>query len=142
MKKYGLRHKKTGNIIGFDVSSNGDDADFCGDLEYSLCEYEKEKIWMVDTPEHATWVAENSTKWYNAGYNTPNHNFKSGELEVIEIEIIESVKPLEVKLPTGKEIIETVYANDPQKDMLMKTVKEYSLYNYKDYLKIKEKQNA
>lgn len=93
MKKYGLRDKKTGEILSVWVSGDED-----GGTEYHLDSYSN-GMWLVDRPEQAEYVRNFSTEWYNAGYDTPRHEFKAEELEVAEIEM--DIKTINVKLPKG-----------------------------------------
>jgi hypothetical protein len=99
--KYALKHKETGKLLGYSVTSN-DGADFCSDTSYSLCHTNSEK-WYVDEPEHAEYVRRYSTEWYNAGYDTPNHHFEPEELSVVKVVIEIEEEELEVSLPTFEE---------------------------------------
>ena len=110
--KYGLLHKKSGKIIGFETLSNSDGA-YCVGVKYELDHYVNNQ-WLVDKPEHAEYVRNHSTEWYNAGYDTPNHSYKNSELEVIKI--IQTINVESVKIPTYKEYIELKRKKISEKD--------------------------
>jgi len=82
--KYALLHKKSNTLVGFYTTSNS--GEFCTDVEYNLV-YDEENIWVVDSFEKAEYVRNNSTDWYNANYNTPQHSYHSNELSVVKLEI-------------------------------------------------------
>ena len=85
--RYGLKEKKTGNLLGFYSKSNPEDGECC-DVEYSLeSRSYYGKLWLIDDKNHAEWVRNYPTEWYNAEYYSPNHNFKSEDLEVVEVNI-------------------------------------------------------
>ena len=83
MVMHGLRHKETGNLCGFDVSSNYG-ADFAVDVAFCLSKFSNENVWLVPSREMAEKAAVTNTNWYNAGYNTPENPYV-GELEVVEV---------------------------------------------------------
>lgn len=130
--RYGLRHRKTGNLIGFYTTSN-EGADFCNDSTYTLCEHSN-KTWLVQDPKHAEYVRNFSTPWYNASYDSPQHSFEAEELEVVEYKV--ELKPVEVKIPTVKEYLKLQYAKrDPEHyEYVLKELESgaditYSLYD-------------
>lgn len=98
---YALRLKDKNELLGFSVASNGD-ADNADSVSYSLSLYEG-NVWEADSAEHAEWVRWNSTKWYNASHGTPINGFNPDTLEVVEI--VKTVKPVEVSLPSFKEVM-------------------------------------
>ncbi len=142
MKKtyYGLRlisGKYKGKILGYRVSSN-DAADFCGSTNTTLDEYE-DNMWLVDTAENAEYVRQVSTKWYNAGHETPKHNFKPEQLEVCKVEIEIVTEPVKVKIPTALEYYTEKAKNDKGHEYTIKRIKDgenimYSLWDLKDYM--------
>lgn len=140
MIKYGLRVKKTGKVLGFSTSSN-EDGDFCVDVSYELDQYQDNK-WLVDDPNLAAYVAKFSTKWFNAGYNTPKHRFKEDELEVVTIEIIERIEPVNIKIPDIKEMMRLKYeVKDPKHykyllELIEKgQLKSYTWYDFDEFFK-------
>jgi hypothetical protein len=151
---YGLLHKESGNIVGFDTSSN-EGGDFCCSTQYSL-NHSSEHPWIVDDELTAAYVRRFSTEWYNAGYETPSHHYDADELQVIKIEIKTSVTHLiEQELPTYKEFIEERY-NTPGKKYydpghvkyILKEMKQfpirfedatYSLYDLHDLMEERNK---
>ena len=111
-KKYGLRLKKTGKLLGTNISSN-EGADFCGDVSVRLDDYSN-NTWLVDSAINAEYVRNFSTAWYNADYKNPSHNYEAEELEVVESIIITSIAPVEVKIPTFEEYMKLKYEkSDP-----------------------------
>jgi len=84
MKKYALRHIKSGKLLGFIATSNSDGA-FCVDVAFTLDL--DEQLWTVDSRDVAEKVRKESEKWYNAHWESPQHNFKANELEVVELNI-------------------------------------------------------
>ena len=142
VKKYGLRVKKTGELLKFITVSN-DGADFCDSVSYYL-DVDGESEWLVDTPENAEYVRNVSTEWYNAGYETPkhSHDFDPDELEVVEVEIITSINKIDVKIPTMEEYLEKKYKeSDPRHyEYCMNHLKDgnlmyYSLYDLNEFLR-------
>ena len=87
MKKYGLRNKKTGELLGFETSSNT--GDFCVDVMFTLSEYGE--VWLVDDYETAHKVYNSSTEWYNAGFNSPTYDLKMSEYEIVKVNLIVEV---------------------------------------------------
>jgi len=137
MNKYGLRNKKTDKLLGVTAHSN-DGQDFCGDTEYILDEYDNDTTWLIDSAGHAQWVLEHPTAWYNAGYDTPNHSLKPSEFEVVEVEM--KLTPVEVKLPTYKEVAKWKAKGDKKDyDFYMYQHEErdshFSLYDIREYLR-------
>jgi hypothetical protein len=115
---YGLRNKKTGNIVSYETSRN-DDGDCCVSTQYILDTYptnDVSKYWMVSDPYQAEWVRLNSTEWYNADIETPTHPSKwvSDDYEVVTVEVVVKVDPVDVKLPTVEEYLKAKYeTSDP-----------------------------
>lgn len=104
-KKYGLKYKKTGKAVGFFTRSN-ENGYACCETQFVLDEDSKE-IWLVDDPRLAEWVRFNSTKWYNAQYESPTHYFQPEDLEVVEVVV--ELKPVEVSIPTPYEFFRRKY---------------------------------
>lgn len=141
MKKYGLRFKKTGKLLGMSFSSNAG-GDFCGDVEVSLRDGGS-CFWLVNTPEHAEYVRLNSTKWYNAGFESPSHRFKPEELEVVRVEA--EVQSIQVSIPTPEEFFIQKYGETEPKhlEMLLHQKEEgekiqYSIYDLQEMLREKQ----
>lgn len=134
--KYGLRQKSTGQLVGYEISSN-EGGDFCGEFQYIL-EVGDERLWLVDDPQQAEFVRLNSTEWYNAGYDTPTHHFKADDFEVVVINVAVSAKSVEVSIPTPYEFFKAKYAKeDPEhweyvKEMIEKDRARYSWYDLQE----------
>jgi hypothetical protein len=101
--KYGLRLKKTGEILGFTTEPSNDS--FSVGTIHRLDIHEN-NMWLVDEPENAEYVRMFSTDWYNASYETPDHAFKSEELEVVKVELTTETDSVEVKIPSVAEFFE------------------------------------
>ena len=86
---YGLRLKKDKTLLGVYTTSNAG-GDCCNEESYHLTAC-SEIPWMVKTKLESSYVRMFSTQWYNAGYETPMHDYKPEELEVVKIEIREDV---------------------------------------------------
>lgn len=86
MIRYAIRMKKNGKLLGVFSESN-DGHEFCVSVTYRLQLDEDDPIWMVDSREKAERVISKPEKWFNAGYETPVHNFKSEDLEVVKLNI-------------------------------------------------------
>lgn len=82
---FALRLKKTGELMGFYASSNGD-AEFATDVVYRLTPNSFNNVWIVKNRNLAVEANKNSAEYYNADYETP-HNDYVGECEVVELEI-------------------------------------------------------
>lgn len=129
---YCLKHKASGELIGYYTSSNnpGDD---CVDVQYVLTEGVTDgRLWYVDDKYQAEYVRNFSTSWYNAGHDTPTHDFDADELEVVEVEITQKVTPVEVSIPTLKEYLKIAYKekNPGHYEYCMKHIDTLSPYNY------------
>jgi len=108
--KYALRHKKKKELVTYYTTSN-EGGDFCGDTTCHLSTG-SEKTWYAASPEHAEYVRKYSTRWYNAGYETPNHDFEPGELEVVKVTITVDEEPVKVEIPTVKQYFKMRYGEE------------------------------
>jgi len=100
--KYALRHKKSGNLLVCLFSSN-EGRDSCVDYTITLYDDDSGAVWQVDTKEQAEYVRQYSTEWYNADHDTPSHEFKANQLEIVELVTeIRTVKN-KIKIPTIQE---------------------------------------
>jgi len=106
--KFGLRQKSTGELVGYEISSN-EGGEFCGENQY-LLQVGSKQIWLVDDPENAEFVRLNSTPWFNADYDTPTNDLDPDDLEVVEIDMTVNVQSVEVSIPTPYEFYEERYA--------------------------------
>jgi hypothetical protein len=129
--KFGLRHKKTDKVLG--VYRNPNSGDAC-DIQHILDGTEDE-MWLVDEAINAEWVRHNSTRWYNANYETPTHYFDPNDTEVVEVVVETNIKTVEVKIPTIIEFYKRKYAKDPEQlERARRLISEnldmsYSLYD-------------
>lgn len=121
--KFGLLHLKTQKLLVGEGGSYPDD-ESAGDMArggyytLELNENDDGCSWLVKTPEQAEFVRLNSTWHGSSSFDTPNHDFKPHELEVVNVEI--NVSPASsVKLKTYKEMVE---------EMFPKNSKEYKQY--------------
>jgi hypothetical protein len=132
--KYGLLYK--GKLLGFSTSENSEDSESVP-VTFELDEY-SDNVWMVDSAEHAEWVRNNSTKWYNAGYRTPKNQYQVTELKVAKI--IQEVEEVEVEIPSFKDVMlfldeignetgHSYFIDNPDYEQ------KYSLYSLQDYLR-------
>jgi hypothetical protein len=83
MKWHGI--KLNGLPLGFSCRSN-DGSEFCNEVSYSL-ELESDNVWLVTNKALAIAAMENSTAWYNSGYNSPMNPYLGKNLELFEVEI-------------------------------------------------------
>ena len=89
--KYALRHKKSGKLLGFYIER----------LDYNdayYLDYAEDIKWFAMSPEHAEWVRQNNTAWYNSKYETPCNSYCEDELEVVKLTIETVEEVLYVKL--------------------------------------------
>jgi hypothetical protein len=84
MKLFGLKNKKTGELMRVYVSAN--EGDFCTSIEHRLDTSDYNPLWLVVDRKIAELAAINDTGWYNAGFETPSNAFV-GQLEVVEISL-------------------------------------------------------
>ncbi len=137
--KYGLRNKKTGELVRYESSSNKGNDD-CGSETITLSNYnyEDNQQWMVDSPATAEYVRLHSTEWYNVRHECPKHpfNWNPNDWEVVAIKIETTVKPVDVKIPTMKEYLEKKYkkSNPEHYEHCIKMLEEqpdmiYSIYD-------------
>lgn len=99
--KFGLLYKPTKTLVQVEVESNCDE--FSNGTQYNLISKLGQTTWLVNTQIHAEFVRNQSTRWYNSSYDTPTHNFKPEELEVVEVEIIINMNVVQSRLPTPEE---------------------------------------
>jgi hypothetical protein len=139
--KYGLRIKETGEILKA-VAALNEDCDFCVDISYTIRPGMGIE-WMVDAPTDAEYVRNNSTEWYNASYNTPDHGFKPDDLEVIRIEL--NIDPIDIKIPTMEEYLKIKYEEEEPKHykyMMSELEKgeklKYSVYELREIIREKK----
>ncbi len=86
MKKFCIKDKKSGALLGLSITGTGS-AEFCNGYEASLCEF-GETLFMADKREYAERVIREPAEWYNAGTTWPMlGRFKPEELEVVEVTI-------------------------------------------------------
>ena len=135
--KFALRDKVSKRLVGFSTSPNGSDAEFCGEETTTLSLYD-DVVWYAKTPEHAQWVLENPTPWYNSDYEAPEHSLEPEGFEVVCIEtrITEYPKP---SIPTFEEMMAFKYAveNPGHLALMLKpenTDRTYSKYDLDRYL--------
>lgn len=128
--KYGLQNIKTGKLIGYTITSNGDGG-YCGDTTVKLCETE-DNMWLVDTAVNAEYVRNFSTPWYNSSEKAPEHNLKPKEWKVVEVVIKVEATPVEVRIPTLEEYVTIRYEKtDPgHLSILLKSIKSGALERY------------
>jgi len=135
--KYALR--KNGRLVGFDTDSN--EEDFRISTIYYL-EASSDQTWYVDTPEHAEYVRQNNTEWFNADYETPSHRFSPDELEVVRVENTH-IEKIDVNIPTYEEMIKFLHRDEPytMQSLLgeMDDDSEYSLYDLREMMMHKNK---
>lgn len=112
--KYGLRCKKTGKILTYDMESNAGGSNCCG-IMFRLSEDTDSPTWLLDDPEEVDWVRRHSTEWYNAGYETPKHKFEPGELEVVKVATTTEIEKFNQNLPNDIELSE-VYCSSVVKN--------------------------
>lgn len=105
--KYGLFHIPTNKLIGYHTDSNAD-GEFCVETQYILSKYE-DNVWLVDDEVTASWVRTHSTKWYNADFETPSHDFDPNELKVVKVIQIMEIQDCDYKLPDDLELFRLKY---------------------------------
>lgn len=86
---YALKLKGTDKLLGFDVESNND-ADFCVSMSYKLSEY-SDRIWTTSSKANAIAVANSTSEYYNADYDSPINKY-IGRIEVVELTICNLIK--------------------------------------------------
>jgi hypothetical protein len=109
---YGLLHKKSGKIVGYETQSNAGGYACC-DTAHTL-DANSHLMWIVEDELNAAFVRMFSTEWYNAGYETPTNPYKPEELRVIKIRI-ETNPVLIPQLPNREEYIKRKYDNPKSK---------------------------
>jgi hypothetical protein len=107
-KGFGLRNIKTKQLVGVSTRSNAG-GDCCCETQY-LLDLSGDTPWIVEDALTTAWVRENSTEWYNAGYDTPTNEYDPATLEVVEIELVVK-KVNQPKLPTLEEYYKRRYTN-------------------------------
>jgi len=90
--KYGIR--KIGDKLPVTYYTSSNEGGYaCVGETYSLAttHYDSDQIWATDSYEQAVHVLNNSTAWYNAGYNSPTHNLEIELYEIVKVETIISI---------------------------------------------------
>lgn len=86
--KYAIRKKGKDLPITYSTSSN-DGGYACVSDSYNLSsdnyEGSGEPVWYAETKEQAAKVLQDSTAWYNAGYETPSHDLDLKDYEVVQV---------------------------------------------------------
>jgi hypothetical protein len=109
---YGLLHKKSKKIVGYETRSNSG-GDCCCETQFILSANSK-LMWIVEDELNAAFVRMFSTEWYNAGHDTPTNPYNPEELQVIKIRI-ETSHVLIPQLPNREEYIKRRYDNPKSK---------------------------
>lgn len=84
--KYGLRYKKTGDIVYYYTKDVEDGYPPSHYLTHK--DSEGKEMWLVDNywvAVMARWVSED---WYNASYDTPVNPYHAKDLEVVRVATI------------------------------------------------------
>lgn len=155
--RYGLRYKKDGKLLGFETERNPEGSESVS-FSYHLSYGEEDRIWLVESPEHAEFVRQNSTPWYNADYECPMNDFDVEELQVVRVITVINEAEVCVKIPTFEEYMEyryntkehkfydpahyTYYMNEYRKAKGTGREKEfqYSIYDLNEYLREKKEE--
>ena len=85
LKRYGIKLKRTGEILGFYPDANPEDSEAISVMFHLESRSYGGRIWLVDKFEKAEYARTHSTEWYNAEYDTPSHSFKADDLEVVPV---------------------------------------------------------
>jgi hypothetical protein len=133
---YGLFHKEKKVLLGVRIDhTDGSE----GVRDVHTLDYGVEPIWLVADITTAAYVRENSTPWYNAGYDTPTNPFEPAELRVVKIELKIS-NPGHIKLPTFEEHMSLKYNTPGEKfynpahyEMVMAEYRAGAGYRYSLY---------
>jgi hypothetical protein len=144
---YGLRDKKTKELVGVSTSSNAGGY-CCGEFTYTLCKH-ADIPWIVEDKLTATYVKYNSTNWYNADYETPVNELDPDTLEVVKIET-KATSTEDLVLPTFEEYMQRKYNTKKSKsydpghyEYIMKEYRakpgcyRYTIYDIRDMVRDK-----
>jgi len=131
MKKiqYGLREIKTGKMVTYSVSSNGD-AEDCGSTTTRLTIDDDASLWLVPIPEQAEYVRNYSTDWFNSSHDTPEHSFKAKDFEVVKVKTEIYLNPVKVSIPTTKELFTEFAKSDPGHQFTLKRLSGGEKFHY------------
>jgi hypothetical protein len=104
---YGLLHKKTNKLVGFEITSNEGGYDCNSETcELSLT---ADNVWFVKDKITASHARVNSTPWYNADYETPVVDIgEPEEFEVVKIEMT-AIPETPDYIPTFEEYMNLKY---------------------------------
>lgn len=104
---YGLLHKKTNKLVGFEIRSN-DGGDFCNSERCELS-LDADNMWIVEDKLTASYARVNSTPWYNSSYEHPIVNIGEPEdFDVVKVEISATTEEPEW-IPTWEEYMNLKY---------------------------------
>lgn len=94
--RYGLRLKKSGDILGCDVRSNGtvqEEYSSANELSYYLTD--NDRLWLVNSKDQVEDVKFKSVNMYESSYDYPEHYYKPEELEIVEVVQTFSIQPVD-----------------------------------------------
>jgi len=112
--QYGLRYKKKGILLKVQATSNEGRTE-CVSISHSLVDWTENPAWLVDSPEHAEFVRQYDTPWYNAEYDTPINNYDANELEVVKVVTEIEEEEVCVNIPTFEQMMKYKYKRQESK---------------------------
>lgn len=108
---YVLRHKDSRKYLSPSVSSN-DGGEFCGDTTTTLYADVDDVLeaWRAEeSAEHAEYVRQHSTPWYNSSMLTPKHEYEPDELEVCVVSSRVTISDDKPHIPSPREFFNAKY---------------------------------
>jgi hypothetical protein len=83
---YGLRYKKTNDVLYYYVENN-EGKQYCCDESYYLTHKHSQgkEMWLTDKYETAVVARWTSEEWYSAHYDTPVNPYHAKDLEVVKV---------------------------------------------------------
>ena len=105
---YCLQNIKTGNLLSYYTTVNDPEFESVS-TSYTLYEDPYDETWIAKSWWQAAYVAKYPTRWFNASYDTPSHNFKLEELKILDISLTmnSSIVLLSKNIPSYDEWLET-----------------------------------
>ena len=112
--QYGLRHKIKKTLLKVQATSN-ESASLCVSVAYELVDWSDNPMWLVESPEHAEFVKQHRTPWYNADYDTPINNYDPDELQVVKVTTEIEEEEVCVNIPTFEQLMRHKYKRESGK---------------------------
>lgn len=113
-EQYGILHLGQEKLVRYQVDQNQTDGvQECHTLELPSSS-SKAPIWLVDCAEHALWVLEHPTEWYNADYTSPRHSLKPEDCAIAKVIQSMQIRTEVCSIPSAIGFFEQKHRDNPK----------------------------